>query len=107
MLQKEFQVTPIYREITEWDEETGYHMGVYLCLNIKSHEFNPTDDIITNIDYFKKSNVNILTTIKQIWDCRDEKWEHNFMVIFLGESKHKIKKKAEQAACKMSIDKLS
>tara|TARA_B100001540_G_scaffold306749_1_gene319166 strand:+ start:94 stop:1131 length:1038 start_codon:yes stop_codon:yes gene_type:complete len=107
MLQKEFQITPIYREITEWDEETGYHMGVYLCLNIKSHEFNPTDDIVTNIDYFKKSNVNILTTIKQIWDCRDEKWEHNFMVVFLGESKHKIKKKAEQAACKISIDKLS
>ena len=41
MLQKAFQVTPVYREITEWDEETGYHMGVYLCLNIKSREFTP------------------------------------------------------------------
>jgi len=107
MLQKSFQVTPVYREVSEWDEETGYHMGVYLCLNIKSHEFNPQDDIVTNADYFKKNDTNILVTIKQIWDCRDEKWEHDNMVVFLGESKHKIKKKAEQAACKISIDKLS
>ena len=34
-LQKAFQVTPVYREISEWDEEFGYHMGVYLCLNKK------------------------------------------------------------------------
>ena len=27
MLQKAFQVTPVYREISEWDEELGYHMG--------------------------------------------------------------------------------
>jgi dsRNA-specific ribonuclease len=107
MLQKAFQVTPVYREVSEWDEEEGYHMGVYLCLNIKSHEFNPSDDIVKNIDYFKKDDTNTLVTIKQIWDCRDEKWEHDNMVIFLGESKHKIKKKAEQAACKISIDKLS
>lgn len=107
MLQKAFQVTPVYREVSEWDEETGYHMGVYLCLNIKSHEFNPTDDIVKNVDYFKKDGLNILVTIKHIWECRDEKWEYDNMVIFLGESKHKIKKKAEQAACKISIDKLS
>ncbi len=107
MLQKAFQVTPVYREVSEWDEETGYHMGVYLCLNIKSHEFTPQDDNVTNVNYFKKSGANVLVTIKQIWDCRDEKWEHDNMVVFLGESKHKIKKKAEQAACKISIDKLS
>ena len=78
-----------------------------MCLNIKSHEFNPTDDIVKNVDYFKKDGLNILVTIKHIWECRDEKWEYDNMVIFLGESKHKIKKKAEQAACKISIDKLS
>ena len=107
MLQKAFQVTPVYREVSEWDEETGYHMGVYLCLNIKSHEFNPQDNIVRNVDYFKKDGPNILVTIKDIWDCKDQKWDHDNMVIFLGESKHKIKKKAEQAACKISIDKLS
>ena len=30
MLQKAFQVTPIYREVSGWDENEGYHMGVYL-----------------------------------------------------------------------------
>ena len=43
MLQKAFQVTPIYREINDWDEETGYHMGVYLCLRVKAHQFKPGD----------------------------------------------------------------
>ena len=32
MLQKAFQVTPVYREIGEWDEELGYHMGVFFVL---------------------------------------------------------------------------
>ena len=41
-------------------------MGVYLCLNIKSHEFNPSDDIVKNVDYFKKDDTNTLVTIKQI-----------------------------------------
>ena len=31
VLQKAFKVTPIYMEISEWDEK-GYHMGVFLCI---------------------------------------------------------------------------
>ena len=100
-LQKAFQVTPIYREISEWDEELGYHMGVYLCLNKKTHEFTPQDDNITTIDFFGSFS-NLITA----WEFRDDKWESG-LVVFLGESKHKIKKKAEQAACKISLEKLS
>lgn len=100
MLQKAFQVTPVYREITEWDEETGYHMGVYLCLNIKSHEFTPQDTFIKTIDEFGN-----FENLKTAWEMRDEKFDR--IVLFLGESKHKIKKKAEQAACKISIEVLS
>lgn len=100
MLQKAFQVTPVYREITEWDEETGYHMGVYLCLNIKSHEFTPQDKFIKTIDEFGN-----FENLKIAWEMRDEK--NDRIVLFLGESKHKIKKKAEQAACKISIEVLS
>lgn len=100
MLQKAFQVTPVYREITEWDEETGYHMGVYLCLNIKSHEFTPQDTFIKTIDEFGN-----FENLKIAWEMRDEK--NDRIVLFLGESKHKIKKKAEQAACKISIEVLS
>ena len=108
MLQKAFQVTPVYREISEWDEDLGYHMGVYLCLNVKSHEFTPNDEDIKNINiYLDDTGSGGLLKIKSIWDQRDEKWEINRMIVFLGESKHKIKKKAEQAACKISIDKLN
>ena len=100
ILQKAFQVTPIYREITDWDEETGYHMGVYLCLNIKKHQFTPQDDNIKTIQTFGSFD-----NLKEAWKYRDTKWD-NGLVIFLSESKHKIKKKAEQAACKMAIESL-
>ena len=104
MLQKAFQVTPVYREISEWDEETGYHMGVYLCLNIKKHEFNPNDDFIKYIDNFISTDNTALENLKQTWSSFDET-QH--LVVILGESKHKIKKKAEQAARQISIKKLS
>ena len=101
MLQKAFQVTPVYREISDWDEEEGYHMGVYLCLNVKSHEFEPSDSNILKIEFFKNMT-RPLDNIKQLMlDSPDKK-----MIIFLSEDKHKIKKKAEQSACKMAIDKL-
>ena len=98
ILQKAFQVTPVYREITDWDEETGYHMGVYLCLNIKKHQFTPQDDNIKTIQTFGS-----FENLKEAWKYRDDKWD-NGLVIFLSESKHKIKKKAEQAACKTAIN---
>ena len=97
ILQKSFQVTPIYREITEWDEDTGYHMGVYLCLNKKSHEFTPQDNDIKRLDEFVS-----FEKFKQTWQNRDTQLEG--LVLFLSESKHKIKKKAEQAASKMAIE---
>jgi len=101
ILQKAFQVTPVYREISDWDDETGYHMGVYLCLNIKSHQFTPQDKKIKSIDFWGS-----FENLKQAWQYRDDKWESG-LVVFLSESKHKIKKKAEQAACKIAIEKLS
>jgi len=101
-LQKGFQVTPVYREVSDWDEEEGYHMGVYLCLNVKSHEFEPSDVNILKIEFFVNNN-KPLENIKQLLvDNPDKK-----MIIFLAEDKHKIKKKAEQSACKMAIEKVS
>ena len=100
ILQKAFQVTPVYREITDWNEDTGYHMGVYLCLNIKKHQFTPQDENIKNINFWGS-----FENLKQAWQYRDNKWDSG-LVIFLSESKHKIKKKAEQAACKLAIETL-
>jgi len=105
MLQKAFQITPVYREINKWDEETGYHMGVYLCLNKKKHEFNPNDSFVQTMTTYNNSSKTSLLVLKEIWDTRMS--ENMSLVILLGESKHKIKKKAEQAACKISIKKLS
>ena len=101
MLQKNFQVTPVYREITDWDENTGYHMGVYLCLNKKSHEFTPGDKNIKTLKFWGS-----FESLKDAWKYRDDKYDEG-LVIFLSDSKHKIKKKAEQAACKEAIDNLS
>ena len=107
MLQKAFQVTPVYKEVDEWDEEEGYHMGVYLCLGKKEHEFQPNSEFVKPVeDYMKSPDSNALDVLKTMWFHRDEKYDCG-LVIFLSSSKHKIKKKAEQAACKFSIDKLS
>jgi dsRNA-specific ribonuclease len=106
ILQKAFQVTPVYREIKEWDEELGYHMGVYLCLNKKIHEFTPNSSFIKNIDEFTSSMEKPIDIIKSSSLFHDNKWDDG-LVVFLAESKHKIKKKAEQAACKIAIKKLT
>jgi len=91
VLQKSFKVTPIYIEVGEWDEDDGYHMGVFLCIGQHHHGLTREDAITMNdignclediITYMTKDH-------EQIW-------------LFLGESKHKIKKKAEQAACKLA-----
>ncbi len=118
VLQQNFKVTPIYKEISEWTEEEGYYMGVYLGINVKSHEFLHTDRSTFTIDSFNKKfsnnsfkNKKQLSVIKKWYDERfatseeqDEKEEKNTtnhkLVLFLASSKHKIKKKAEQAACK-------
>ena len=129
-LQQNFKVTPIYKEINDWDEEEGYHMGVYLGVNYKSHEF--THDKVLNIDKFLKihkkdinycineqkiKDLTILKKIKIYYDkCisdiendGDEEKEDQTIrfVIFLSDSKHKIKKKAEQTACKIAYESLT
>ena len=92
-IQKIFKTTPIYKEISEENEE-GYHMGVYLCLGQKHHDLNHEDANIYE-------DFGSLENIKAYYDM------HEKIFIFFGESKHKIKKKAEQSACKMALDKFS
>ena len=106
LLQSEFKTTPHLMEISSFNQETGYRMGVYLCLDIKSHEFNPNSDIVKQISDVGMGESTPLENMKMLWHHHDEKYEHGW-VVFLGSSKHKIKKKAEQAACKMCIEKLS
>jgi dsRNA-specific ribonuclease len=89
-IQKEFKVTPDYIEVTEQNIDTGYHMGVYLCLGQNVYNVNKTEAI--HINNFKTYN-----------DIHQYMSNHNKVLIFLGEGQHKIKKKAEQIACEIAI----
>ena len=95
VLQKSFKVTPIYMEIGEWDEDNGYHMGVFLCIGQHSHGLTKADSLSL------KDLGNCLEDIViYMANGNDKIW------LFLGDSKHKIKKKAEQAACKIAYESL-
>ena len=95
-LQKAFKVTPIYKEISDYNEDTGYHMGVYLSINSDHHHLNHENALsVSNI--IKDTDKNIMDNIQLHLN------EVGNVFLFLGESKHKIKKKAEQASCHNSI----
>jgi dsRNA-specific ribonuclease len=93
-IQKEFKVTPYYREISEYHNENGYHMGVYLCLGQTFH----------NSKHFQATSIDRIESFADI---------HNIMAketqafIILGQGIHKIKKKAEQIACKEALDNIN
>ena len=93
-LQKSFKVTPVYLEITKQDDETGYHMGVFLLISIPLH-------IAKNSKADSYSKYNTFDNIHKHLETNDG------VFILLGESKHKIKKKAEQMACKLAIETIS
>ena len=90
IIQKEFKTTPHYLEISEVSEENGYHMGVFLCLGQQIHSVSC-------------ENAKKLTQYKSFQDVHKELEETSAIFILLGHGIHKIKKKAEQEACKEAI----
>jgi ribonuclease-3 len=92
-IQKEFKVTPHYLEI-EHDLESGYRMGVYLCVGQPVHSVSTRDAI----------NINVLKTFASV-----QEYIANYgkIFVFLGEGLHKIKRKAEQIACDEALQKIS
>ena len=94
LIQKEFKTTPVYIEVMPHSDEYGYHMGVYLCLGQDAYGLSHRDALrYSRFDSFQ----NIQEFIR----------EHGKAFVFLGESKHKIKKKAEQRACELAINKIN
>ena len=93
-IQKEFKVTPDYLEIAEQDPETGYKMGVFLCLGQYIHNVTPNNAL--PLSQFPKYN-----------DIHQYMSVNGKIFVFLGEGVHKIKKKAEQIACEDAIKQLS
>jgi len=92
-IQKEFKVTPYYLEIHH-DIDTGYKMGVFLCIGQQLHEVNIEDAL----------NINNIKTFKIAKDYIEN---NEKIFLFLGEGLHKIKRKAEQIACKEALDKIN
>ena len=85
-IQKEFKVTPDYMEISPYHQETGFHMGVYLCLGQPFHS-------VSHVQAFQCSH---FANVQQIHEYVQRNGK---ILVLLGEGKHKIKKKAEQIAC--------
>ena len=88
-IQKEFKVTPDYLEISH-DIDEGYHMGVYLCLG----------QPIYNVNHSNSIHVDTLKTFAAV---QEYILQNGKILLFLGEGKHKIKKKAEQIACEETL----
>ena len=93
-IQKEFKVTPHYLEVNEHDLETGYHMGVYLCLGQQIHDVSKS----------KAISINKFSSYSEIHQYMSVQGK---IFVFLGGGKHKIKKKAEQMGCDEAIKNLS
>jgi len=93
-IQKEFKITPDYLEVNEHNIDTGYHMGVYLCLGQPIYGAN-------------KALAIPLKQFKSYYEIHQYMSQHKKILVFLGEGLHKIKKKAEQIACEQAIEQLN
>lgn len=89
-IQKEFKVTPHYLEI-EHDIETGYKMGVYLCVG--QHIYNMSTSEAVHINSLKT-----FAAVNEYINSNNGK-----IFLFLGKGQHKIKRKAEQLACNEAL----
>lgn len=93
-VQKEFKVTPYYIEINH-DIDSGYNMGVYLCVGQPIYSLKHEDAL--NLKKFKS-----FKEIQQELTLNNGK-----IFLFMGQGIHKIKRKAEQIACNEALNLLS
>jgi len=93
-IQKEFKVTPYYMEIEEHNTDTGYYMGVYLCLG----------QLPVGLRHHEALSYRKFTKFIEIHDYMSK---NGRIFLFLGEGRHNIKKKAEQIACDAAIRNLN
>ena len=90
-IQKEFKVTPEYL-IVENNFETGFKMGLFLCIGQNIHSNDIRNEPILYIQDFE--------TLESI----HEKINQNGKILLLiSEGEHKIKRKAEQIACQKAL----
>ena len=88
-LQKTFKLTPDYLELSR-DIDSGYEMGVYLCINQNIYNLSPSDAIPFQTFGSFENIQSLVDNMKPLF-------------ILLGKGQHKIKKKAEQIACNNAL----
>jgi dsRNA-specific ribonuclease len=89
-IQKEFKVTPHYIELSH-TIETGYTMGVFICLGQSVHNLNPSEAI------------DFCGELKNFQAIHERMQRQSEIFVFLSQGTHKIKRKAEQFACQKAI----
>ena len=92
-VQKTFKTTPDYLEINH-DIDTGYHMGVFICLGQPIYQVNHKDAV----QFSEYGSFQAII---------DEFEKEGKVFVFMGEGIHKIKKKAEQIACEIALSKIN
>ena len=91
-IQKEFKITPDYVEI-EHNLDDGYTMGVYICLGQQLYD-------LTHDDSVPYEQFNSFQAIHEYMETNEK------VLIHMATGTHKIKKKAEQIACDLALNKL-
>ena len=92
-VQKTFKTTPDYLEINH-DIDIGYHMGVFICLGQPIYQVNHKDAV----QFSEYGSFQAII---------DEFEKEGKVFVFMGEGIHKIKKKAEQIACEIALNKIN
>lgn len=88
-IQKEFKITPDYLEI-DHDTELGYKMGVFICIGQSIHGLSHT-------------LAKPWSEFGNFQNIQSHLENNDSVFVFLAESQHKIKKKAEQEACEKAL----
>jgi dsRNA-specific ribonuclease len=91
LIQNAFKTTPHLKEMRSFHIDTGYTMGVFLCLGQPIHKVSVENAL--PMGHFKSfEDIHIHMAQKQK------------LFLFLGEGVHRIKQTAEQIACKEGIE---
>ena len=90
IIQKRFKITPDYLELAN-SEDDGYTMGVFIALGAPIYSFDRENAI-------NFSNLGSLDAIENEFNEKEK------LLVFMEQSTHKTKKKAEQIACEKAIN---
>lgn len=103
MIQKEFKVTPVYY-ILEESRRVGYRMGVYLHMECSAQ--NPDKLVVTCQTQMPTMQAMDITQFGSFQEVHQLLKKQRRVFVFLGEGIHKIKREAEQLACRMAIERM-